>query len=377
MKFISMFLIPSLCLFSTTSFAEIRINGFGSIYGGQTLDKDDVFIDYDNELNFETDSLFAIQISADVSDDLSATAQIISRGKYNWDAEFEWAYLSYNVSENLNIKAGRLRFPNYYYSEFIDVGYAYHWIKPPNDVYASELTSYDGISALYTTYLGDFEHKLLLGFGSAESFTRQPGNQGDFSDMFTINYDVNYNAYTAKLIYLSGELDFRNPGLDGLANIFSPISEQYVYDHVLMLEDRTSYLSFALNADWGSFFALGEYALLDFEREYMHAHDEKRFMLSGGYRFNDFTLHYTYSSNKSEDPENVVSDIPAGDAYTPLRLAAAGILVASRGESETHTFGIRYDFHPSAAAKLEYISNSEKISDVDLQLIRFGVDFVF
>ena len=370
-------LLPSICLFSANCIAEIRINGFGSIYAGQTLDSNDTFIGYENELNFENDSLFAVQVTADVSEGLSATAQIISRGSNDWDAEFEWAYISYDVSENLNLKAGRLRFPNYYYSEFIDVGYAYHWIRPPNDVYASELTNFDGMSALYNMYTGDFGHSFLVAYGSRDDFTQVPGNRGDFKDMFAFNYDITYESYSAKFIYLTGELNFGNAQVDALADAFAAISDQYVYDHVTLVEDDTSYLGFALNADWGDFFAIGEYALLDFEREYMHAHDETRLMISGGYRFDEFTLHYTYSSNETDDPEKVLSDIPPINIYDPLRLTAAGVLIASRGESVTHTFGIRYDFHSSAAAKVEYIMNEDDLALTEADVIRFGVDFVF
>ena len=79
-------------------------------------------------------------------------------------------------------------------------------------------------------------------------------------------------------------------------------------NHVAVVEDKTTYTGIALSADWERFFIFGEYALLDFEREYMHTHDEKRGMISGGYRINDFTLHYTYSFLKTDDPKGPVRE---------------------------------------------------------------------
>ena len=140
----------SMMLVAVPATAEINFNGFASIVGGMTTKKDESFAGYNNDFEFQPDSVVGLQATGDVAEGLSATVQILARGQDDWDPQFEWAYISYDFTDNFNVKAGRLRFPNYYYSEFIDVAYTYHWIRPPEDVYAAELTSFDGISAMYT-----------------------------------------------------------------------------------------------------------------------------------------------------------------------------------------------------------------------------------
>ena len=80
-------------LTTTTTFAEVRINGFASIVGGKTMDDDTTLYGYDNDLSFKNESVFALQLSADLQDKLSATAQIVARGETDFNTEFEWAYL--------------------------------------------------------------------------------------------------------------------------------------------------------------------------------------------------------------------------------------------------------------------------------------------
>jgi hypothetical protein len=128
----------AICAALATSYAnaEVRINGFASIVGGKSLEDDRGRYGYDDDISFKNESVFALQISADLQEKLSATAQIVARGNNDFDAEFEWAYLTYEFNDELQLSAGKMRVPFYRYSDFIDVGYAYRWVRPPESVYS-------------------------------------------------------------------------------------------------------------------------------------------------------------------------------------------------------------------------------------------------
>ena len=52
------------------------------------------------------------------------------------------------------LRAGRLRSPVYMYSESLDVGYSYPWLRLPDEVYSQvQVTNYEGVDAVYTVPL--------------------------------------------------------------------------------------------------------------------------------------------------------------------------------------------------------------------------------
>ena len=125
-------LASSISLASLPTYAtEIRIDGFASLVYGQTLDKDEGSSAFDgraygNRADFQTDSLYAVQFRADMTEGMSATAQVIGKGAENFDAKISWAYFTYQLNDSWSVKAGRQRLPYFLYSDFLDVGYAYH-----------------------------------------------------------------------------------------------------------------------------------------------------------------------------------------------------------------------------------------------------------
>jgi hypothetical protein len=157
MKKLSVAVAVCAVLASSYASAEVRINGFASIVGGKSLDSDSTLYGYDDDITFKNESKFALQLSADLQEKLTATAQIIARGEDDFDATFEWAYVTYEYSDELQFSAGKMRVPFYKYSDFLDVGYAYRWVRPPKSVYGIPFSTYEGVSVVYSSQLGDWD----------------------------------------------------------------------------------------------------------------------------------------------------------------------------------------------------------------------------
>ena len=98
---------------------------------GVTLDGFD-----DQSGNFKQDAIFGLQITKQINESTSATGQLVSRGTSDYNTEASWAFVTYNANKDLDLRMGRLRIPFFYYSEFLEVGYAYNWIRTPSDVYS-------------------------------------------------------------------------------------------------------------------------------------------------------------------------------------------------------------------------------------------------
>ena len=70
----------------------------------------------------------------------------------------DWYFATYLPFEGLKIKLGRQILPIWMISEYIDVGRAYPWVRPPQEVYAlNPLKNYDGASVSYTVDISGVE----------------------------------------------------------------------------------------------------------------------------------------------------------------------------------------------------------------------------
>jgi hypothetical protein len=69
--------------------------------------------------------MVAVQMRAEISDKLNATIQLVAKGADGWSPDVDWAYLSYQTSPDGSLMVGRRMLPMYYFSEYMEVGYAY------------------------------------------------------------------------------------------------------------------------------------------------------------------------------------------------------------------------------------------------------------
>jgi len=74
--------------------------------------------------------------------------------------------LSYEINDSTQINAGKLRIPFYRYSDFLDVGYAYPWARPPQTVYNLVFSTFDGLSIVNNHTIGDWDSTVQAVYGS-------------------------------------------------------------------------------------------------------------------------------------------------------------------------------------------------------------------
>ncbi|TMP34243.1 porin [Pseudoalteromonas rubra] len=346
-------------LSSTALHAEVNISGFASITGGQVLSGSGVpqfgleptFLAdypivsaYKEDFSLSPESLIGLQVSGDLGEGLSVTGQIVARGANDYDAEFEWAYVSYDINDSWTLQAGKKRLPLFYYSDFYDVGYAYVWMRAPADNYTWQIFNYEGVNLLYSGSIGDWgvtanvytgreddtENKLL-----SEFFFQTPTREiweDILGGVVQLSYDwlelrFTHMRYTNKR-FRNGEPEMWN-GSDSRDGKFYGL---------------------AANADFGNVFILSEFNRLDLDG------DLDTYMISAGYRFDSITPYIMYSNFEQKD-----GDDPE--------------------KHDTRAVGVRWDFHPSAAFKVQY----DKVEDDstalavagDSESLTLGIDLVF
>jgi hypothetical protein len=299
---------------------KLKINGFmtaGVSYGDDPVEGG---YEIDKNPNFRGDALAGLQFNYALGENSSAVVQLVSRSRGNesWETNAEWAYIAYGVSNNLDARMGRLRIPLYLYSETLDVGYSYPWVRPPLQLYQTTLTSYDGADMLYKFSTGSVNHTLQPFAGSSTSNNQTdnpygyfrvpvPANplgiaamsaelQLDFKDLYGITLNSTYDSWTTKLTMMHLTLDGTLMAVDNMGTIGggtivagSPLAQ---------VSDNLNYYAAGAMYDNGSLLAMLEVANIQADRETLFG-DSVEGQGTLGYRIDKWTPYTTYAWGQS------------------------------------------------------------------------------
>jgi hypothetical protein len=371
-------------LLAAPAYADLTINGFASIKAGMTLDSDDTLYGYEDSLDFKNESLFAVQVMSDLGEKLSVTAQLMGRGNEDFDVGFEWAFISYQLTDDVRINAGRLRTPFYKYSDFRDVGYAYDWLRVPQGVYGLGFDNIEGVSLYHTTQLGNFDSSLQLVAGAYDGEARISGADvnAEIKNIVGVTWELGQDWYSFRAAYLIGKLSVGaeavqlQPGVT-FGDFFAGLSGAgfgALVNEIDINEEDGTFFGLGFTADKNDWLLVAEYTLVEVDNSFIS--DQKNFYVSIGHRFDSITPYISYEKEDNEAKTEIytpyLTTLPA-----QLLMPVAGIVQSQAREATTYNLGLRYDFHPSAAFKVQYSSEDNELADLRQDVLAFGVDVVF
>lgn len=285
---------------------EIRINGFLTA-AGTTTDADSAYnIDLArDDLRFDgRDNRLGLQIAADINERMNVTAQLISRGgPDNYNVEADWAFVGYQVHDQLAVRAGKVKLPTFLASDYIEVGYAYPWVRPPQEVYSlNPITSLSGVDLLYTPVVGDVTLLFQPYFGTSQGTGYTSGQQEvdtsglgfpaagtevefDAKELAGINFAVQTDIATFRAGYLSTKVS--SPFGGGLID-----------------EDKAEFMSVGFTMDWNDVVAYAEWASRDEDDgAEIGFPDQQAWYATLGYRVGQFLPSITYAELKAGSDE--------------------------------------------------------------------------
>lgn len=153
--------------------ADFAWSGFGTIGYAQS----DQPYNYERFINrsgtFERDTVFGAQMDARFSAEWNATVQAKLASAIDHDSSWKpvisWAFLSYRPTNDLLLRAGKLRMPFYLNAENMDVGATYAAARLPNELYSvSPTMDFSGASFVQSWTLGESELDLDGYWGQAD-----------------------------------------------------------------------------------------------------------------------------------------------------------------------------------------------------------------
>ncbi|KJH79424.1 hypothetical protein MCB86_13195 [Pseudomonas sp. KSR10] len=374
--------LAAVCLATTPVFAleqgEHRFNGFGTVgfthLGGEDEGRSYGVQGQTND-SWRGDQLskFGAQLSYGVTDTVGVTVQATAKAQQDeWKANLEWAYLSWQTNDQLMLRAGRLRSPVYMYSESLDVGYSYPWLRLPDEVYSQvQVTNYEGVDAVYTVPLSYGSVTFQVAGGQAKNrdyYAYDEQFDIDYGNLFGASVSLATNEFgTLRVGYveadiktdISGTVDATAIGLGANRSL-----------SLLNLDkEKGKFTSIGYQYDNGTWISSNEWTSRMIENDDMESIDS--FYLMGGRRFGDFLPHLTYA--QLDDNGGRQSSWTLGLNYQ----AAPTVVV--KGEYKRVDTKNGYDgvFTRSAQEVFDNAVGIAPTRNYDGDIVSVGVDFVF
>jgi len=117
-----------------------------------------------------------LNFNAEINEKFKFAGQYFAtKEESNYATHVDWAFGTLKLTDSLNLRAGKLKFPVGLVNEYIDVGYAYPWMHAPASFYSEagpnlngpQVTreAFSGASLLWALELGDWITEFDLYFG--------------------------------------------------------------------------------------------------------------------------------------------------------------------------------------------------------------------
>lgn len=377
--------------------SDLNIYGFMSV-GAGILDNDKVTIEgFEGEGNFKQDTILALQVSKQVNDKTTATGQLVSRGTDDFKTEAAWAFVSYQANEDLTARIGRLRIPFFYYSEFLEVGYAYNWVRLPSDVYNIPFSSFDGVDFTQRFAIGSLDNSIQVNFGRLTDDLNifDEDYKADLRNMAGISLNSTYGNWgfrlggqrtemtldsKTSLAYQAAVLGGADPATAAADNNLRRIdqgqsSAALVAGQLQLNVDAAEEFSFdghtaefynaAVMYDNGDYSFITEVVAIEYESGLLV--DNRAWLMSVAKRIGSTTTHLTYSNSR-----DILNSGDSGKLQKALNL---------QGEDKSVTLGMRYDYDVNTALKVEAQYHDELVHQGvkgdHAMLYSFAVDVIF
>lgn len=389
-------LIPFLV--QADEFPDLQMHGFGTVGGSfntndQAIFRSDLYSDTGSKENFSlaTDSKLGLQGDLQITPSLSAVVQGVfnQREKEKIDGRIEWANMKYELNENFNVRAGRMRSPMYMYSDILNVSYAYTWVRLPMEVYSPiPFTSYDGVEFEAKYVYKDWEYAFQGMYGKSKQKLYLLGTEAAEFKMDNFKrgvFTLSKDAVKFRLSYATTDVQMNSASIGELASDLQTAGYWGLADDYLIQKNAFDFFGAGLSYDNGDYFAITEYSM--YESNGILDQIQAGYV-SSGYRFGEFTPYMTVGLSRQKN-NNIQTVIPNSGGTAALHGRVSDMVSGLNLVQKSESVGMRWDFHESAALKVQYDHieidthhDSIHIFDTeaekkDLDVFSLTVDFIF
>merc|ERR1712000_577468 len=205
----------------------------------------------------------------------------ISRGSESYETEASWAYITYAATDSTDIRMGRLRTPFFYYSDFLEVGYAYNWIRPPSIVYRlNDLPSLSGADVTQHFSFGSVDSTVQFYAGRFTDEVNLSGSDYnvELRRVMGIVLNMSMGDFGTRVSYHQTDLsmDLDPAGTRPLDQLAGAATLAGVGDDFIPDEDKSAFYQASVNYDNGSTSVIAEWTALKHDSAILNDEESKQ-----------------------------------------------------------------------------------------------------
>jgi hypothetical protein len=306
----------------------------------------------------DIDSRLGAQLTTRFTDKLSAVVQVITQQDYDntYRPSVEWANIKYQLTSDLDVRAGRTVLPTFLFSDSRQVGYVQPWVRPPIEAYGLvPIDTTDGVDFSYREHWANVTSTFNVGYGSEKSKSSISGSN-ELRGLLVIANTLEYGPATVHAAYQQGHLYIN--ALNPLFDAFSAFGPQgtALADKYGVSGKPFKFYCVGAMLDPGQWFIMGEWGTNTLQSALGNS---TAWYASAGYRLAHLTPYLTYSAVKLDsnrfDPGINVGQLPPFLAPTAAGLnSALNAILGSRPVQHTVSLGLRWDFLTNLDLKVQY-----------------------
>ncbi|MDO9236404.1 MAG: hypothetical protein Q7U28_10295 [Aquabacterium sp.] len=363
----------------TTQKDSLRLNGFGTVGmsvtdapGSLQFRRDMSNLPDERSPTLKNDSRLGLQLHYDANPYLELVSQLVFKhGTPAVDKPADalaWLFAAYRPSSDITIRVGRTNTDIFLLSDYRDVGFAYPWVRPNVEVYSAlPLYSLDGIDVSKTWEQGDARWKLKGFVGQTQTYGTI-GRGPD--DVFNFKLDKAWGALISREqdgLLLRATLgrakttttasDVTNAALSFLHSLQSlpypdVVAEASQLENALGIKSyMATFGEVGFSYDRDDWLLSGEYTVAEAKSG---TRASRSAYVSAGRRLGDFTL---FAMTGWQASKLGIIQAPNWQALGPdvqmLGQTSANSINGSRVKQRSLSLGMRWEFHPQIALKVQ------------------------
>jgi hypothetical protein len=259
------------------SYDDIDFSGFGTLglvstdskYYGYRRDISQEDGAFENEVDFNSVSVFGLQVDANINNSLDAVYQGVYRDQndISFDSITSMAFLRYSPNATWSVRLGRTPVDLFLLSEYRDIGFAYTWAQAPSEVYGMQPYRHlDGLDITYNTQLSNLtlRSKIYAGKSKADISVIDASQEFKLDNIYGISLSLeainwSINARYAEVKFAKNTLlqEALSQGISLIPDVIWPNSLEFA-ESLSLLNRRVNYTSLSGRYDFGSWQLLSE-----------------------------------------------------------------------------------------------------------------------
>lgn len=305
-----------------------------------------------DHIALEYDSSYGINFRTQLTEKVSGVAQLTAAGRNgDFGMDMEWGFVEYTYSDAWRLRIGKMNLQTFILSDYIEVGYLYPWIRPPEEVYGfNPMRNYPGFEIMHTAHWGkDVDFVSMLFVGSNEVQLSEQTTMRAV-DGYGVNFQLNMPGFMLRAGSITPVVEIDQKAF--LLN--TPAGIVQMPGAHLDAENRMYLTTFGLSWDLNNFVGYGEWVKTTAKQELHQVFpDQTGYYLTMGYKIGNF-MPFITAANADADP------------FTGT--LTQGVLQPNPAVAQSSlSLGLRYEMNDFSALKFEAKRVDPKLYAVQMQ----------